>query len=258
MGADERFWDADIKNFKKGYSFDNENKEYFCLVCGQRYEEGVIYECDNKLLEAKKAIENHISKEHSSMFEVFLNMDKKYTGITEHQKNLLSYFYDGYSDKEIVDKLGGGSTSTIRNQRFTLKEKQKQAKVFLAIMELLEENKSKGKKVEGENLVPIHKGATMVDERYAITEAEREVTLKTYFENSNELRLKSFPSKEKKKIIVLQKIITRFDNSKRYGEKEINNVLKAIFDDYVTLRRYLIEYGFMERTQDCKEYWIKK
>ncbi|KPV60402.1 hypothetical protein QJ48_05600 [Paenibacillus sp. A3] len=33
-------------------------------------------------------------------------------------------------------ELDGGSTSTIRNHRFTLREKKKQAKLFLAIMEL--------------------------------------------------------------------------------------------------------------------------
>lgn len=93
-------------------------------------------------------------------------------------------FFHGYRDKEIIDKLGGGSTSTIRNQRFTLKEKQKQAKVFLAIMELLDENKVINKKVKDENLIPIHKGATMVDERYAITKDEREATFKTYLEKS--------------------------------------------------------------------------
>ncbi|RIJ63707.1 DUF2087 domain-containing protein [Rummeliibacillus sp. POC4] len=28
--------------------------------------------------------------------------------------------------------------------------------------------------------------------------------------------------------------------------------------DYVSLRRYLIEYGFMERTDDCSIYWVKE
>jgi len=28
--------------------------------------------------------------------------------------------------------------------------------------------------------------------------------------------------------------------------------------DHATLRRYLIEYGFLERTQDCGTYWVKE
>jgi len=63
--------------------------------------------------------------------------------------------------------------------------------------------------------------------------------------------------KEKKKIVILKKISGQFEESRHYSEKEINTILKAIFEDYATIRRYLIEYGFMMRTTDCKEYWIK-
>ncbi len=38
----------------------------------------------------------------------------------------------GLNDKEIVKEMDGGSTSTIRNHRFTLREKMKQAKVFFS------------------------------------------------------------------------------------------------------------------------------
>ena len=69
--------------------------------------------------------------------------------------------------------------------------------------------------------------------------------------------LSTFPSKEKRKIIVLQHILTRFDRNKKYSEKEINEVLKSIYQDFATIRRYLIEYGFMERSKDCMEYWVK-
>ena len=41
-------------------------------------------------------------------------MDKKLTGLTEHQKNLiLPFFYQGKNDKEIQKELDIGSTSTI-------------------------------------------------------------------------------------------------------------------------------------------------
>ena len=42
-----------------------------------------------------------------------------------------------------------------------------------------------------------------------------------------------------------------------YNIPASNSVLKLIYEDYATIRRYLIEYGFMERTNDCKEYWVK-
>ena len=49
-------------------------------------------------------------------------------------------FYQGKSDKDIQKELEIGSSSTIRNHRFVFREKERQAKVFLALMELLNEN----------------------------------------------------------------------------------------------------------------------
>lgn len=258
MNVSEMFWKASVEEIKKGYLYDVSSDSFYCLICGEHFEKGIIYKLGDKFMEAEKAAINHIKEKHSSSFEFLLNIDKKYTGLTEHQKELLTMFYNGFSDKEIVEKTNAGSTSTIRNQRFVFREKEKQAKVLLAIMELLNEKKNSQKSSEGEKLIAIHRGATMVDERYAITEAEKETVLKTYFINDNGLKLKSFSSKEKKKIIILQHIMSQFESGKRYSEKDINSILKSIYEDYATLRRYLIEYGFMERTSDCSEYWVKE
>lgn len=133
----EIFWNASVEELKKGYVFKEDTEEYICLLCGKSFEKGIIYPENDIMYDAGKYIEVHISKEHSSTFEFLLNLDKKYTGLTEHQKNLLKFFQMGYSDSDIVKEQEGGSTSTIRNQRFTLREKERQAKVFLAIMELL-------------------------------------------------------------------------------------------------------------------------
>jgi len=63
--------------------------------------------------------------------------------------------------------------------------------------------------------------------------------------------LSKYPAKAKKKIIVLQKIADHV-----YTEKEINAILKSIYEfDYATLRRELIDYGFMKRSNDCTKYW---
>ena len=92
----------------------------------------------------------------------------------------------------------------------------------------------------------------MVDDRYGITAAEREKTVKTYFDETGALR--QIPVKEKKKIIVLREIMKNFRAEKAYSEKEINRVLGRIHADYATLRRALVEYGFMDRTPDGSIY----
>lgn len=105
-------------------------------------------------------------------------------------------------------------------------------------------------------LIHFHKEAKMVDDRYAITEAEKKQVLSTYFKQGIEGPLDIFPSMEKRKVIVLQNIISRFERNKIYTEKEVNEILKSIYSDYVTIRRYLIEYGFMHRSKDCTTYWL--
>jgi hypothetical protein len=185
----EIFWNASVEEIKKGYVYKEGAGEFICLICGRSFVKGIVYPEADVLYEAEKYTEVHITKEHSSTFEFLLNLDKKYTGLTEHQKNLLSFFQKGYSDSDIVKEQESGSTSTIRNHRFTLREKEKQAKVFLAIMELL--NRKASKK---ENLVNVHRTATMTDERYATTEEENEQTLSKYFKQGLDGPLTEFPT----------------------------------------------------------------
>ncbi|WP_238020273.1 DUF2087 domain-containing protein [Oceanobacillus jordanicus] len=254
INAEERFWNATVDELTNGYVYDDLNDAYVCLLCNEGFEDGIIYPIDGTLYEAKKAVKRHIEDAHTSVFNYLIRLDKKYTGLSVHQKEILDYFKKGFSDKEIAEAQGGGSPSTIRNHRFKLKEKEKQAKVFLTLMKLL--HKSSDKKSDNK-FIHFHKGAKMVDDRYAITEEEKNKVLSTYFKQGLDGELDTFPSKEKRKIIVLQNIINRFEHERVYSEKEVNAILKGIYSDYVTIRRYLIEYGFMNRSRDCTEYWVK-
>ncbi|MDD4238416.1 MAG: DUF2087 domain-containing protein [Desulfotomaculaceae bacterium] len=180
-------------------------------------------------------------------------MDKRITGLTEHQKSLLQLFYQGKSDGEVQTEMGIGSASTIRNHRFVLKEKERQAKVFLALMELLKDN---NKRSAGNS--PPHKTAGMIDDRYNITQEEREKIIKTYFPEGREGLLKHLAMKEKYRRVVLREITKRFQVNEFYNEKQVNEILKTAHDDFATLRRYLIEYGFMDRKPDGSQYWLKE
>lgn len=160
--------------------------------------------------------------------------------------------YLNETDKQIANKLQI-SPSTVRHQRFMFREKAKQAKMYLAIYESVDEKY----KSEQDKIIPIHSEATMIDDRYITTEKEKENILKNAFSSIDPLKLKHFPVKEKKKIIILARIAEQFERERRYSEKEINIILKNNYEDHVTLRRYLIEYGFMQRTTDCNEYWLK-
>ncbi|WP_411344159.1 DUF2087 domain-containing protein [Paenibacillus sp. WLX1005] len=251
----DRFWQASLEELKQGYMEERQAGPFggfVCLIDGQVFEKGRIYEQDGYFYEAERFMQQHIRSKYVSMFHYLLMLNKKLTGLTELQCELLRSFYEGKSDADLV-AAHGSSKSTIRNHRFALREKAKQARVLLAIMELLEQQNN-----DPAPFIEIHRTATMVDERYNMTEQENAAILKQYFKEGLDGRLSEFPRKEKRKIAILRHLMKRFTSGRQYTEKEVNEQLSAAFADYVTLRRYLIEYGFMDRQEDGSAYWVKE
>ncbi len=97
----------------------------------------------------------------------------------------------------------------------------------------------------------------MIKDKYNVTKEEREKVITNYFKVENGIEiLSTLPSKEKKKVIVLNYIMKNFKASRKYDHKQIKQKLEMIYFDYATIRRHLVDYGFMERTRDCKYYWV--
>ncbi|NLI92691.1 MAG: DUF2087 domain-containing protein [Peptococcaceae bacterium] len=254
----ELFWNSSLDELKNGYVFDQTEEQFICLICGKKYHDGQVYHMKDSLYEARKAIAVHIKEEHDSVFTFLLSMDKQYTSLTDHQRELLKLFYQGLSDKEIALQ-SGSSASTVRNHRFNFREKEKQARIFLAIAELLKEGVKTKKNGTGSSLdqfVDFPRSAKMVDERFAFTREEYENTLKKYFTEGPDGNLSEYPLKEKRRVIILTKIIERFERGKTYTEKEVNEILKTVYPDYAILRRHLVEYGFLDRIPDGSTYWV--
>jgi len=252
--SNELFWGATIDEVKKGYI--EADDKYKCIICEETFQKGRIYEIKSELYDARKAAGIHIEEKHSSMLEYLLEMNSVFTGVSEVQRELITLISQGLSDKEVAIKLEVAA-STIRNHRYKLREKEKQAKLFLAMMDLLSKNTNKKiNKLDKDIICDAHKTATSLDDRYNTTDKEKNDVIKIYMDDNK--ALKNYPAKEKKKIIVLEEITKNFSKGKTYSEKEINRVLERIYEDYATIRRALIEYGFMERSNDCSSYWVKE
>jgi len=250
----EFFWNSSIEEIEKG--FIETEEEVKCIVCGENFTKGRIYQVEENLYDAKKTAELHIKEKHESMLSYLLNMNSSYTGISSSQRAVIELIALGLTDKEIAVKLGIAN-STIRNHRYKLREREKQAKLFLATMNLLSKNTNKEINIlEDDAICDAHKGATTLDDRFNITKEEKIKVIETYVDENG--GLKSYPAKEKKKIILLEEIVKNFNVGKKYSEKEINRVLKRIYEDYATIRRALIQYGFLDRSKDCSEYWVKE
>ena len=243
------FWNATQEDLKKGYVDDNENERYVCLICGRSYQKGYIYKVNDELMDAMTKMKHHIEFVHGGIFQFLLSMDKKYTGLSDVQITLLKEFYQGEDDLTISHALNV-TKSNVRNHRFRLKEKAKQAKIFLTLYEMVE-----AKTDISQKMIDFHHTAKQVDERYAITEIERKKCIEKLFDEQGQLQ--RFPTKEKEKLIVLLKIVNELQTDLTYTEKELNHKLKEIYPDFPLIRRYLIEYGFMERKADGSSYWVK-
>lgn len=224
-----------------------------CLFCPASFQKGHIYRLNDDLVEAELAMGHHVGTAHGSSFQALLALGKKDTGLSETQQTLLSHFYQGLTDKEIQPRMGGVSLSTIRNHRFQLKAKARQAKVFLALMHLL----STSTQDPGQRFIEIPGPKSADDERFAITLAEYRKIVQAHFSDGPEGMMSRMPKKEKRKIAVLIHILKRFNPEQRYTQAEVNGILATASDDHTTLCRYLVDYGFLGRTRDGAEYWVE-
>ena len=63
------------------------------------------------------------------------------------------------------------------------------------------------------------------------------------------------PAKESlRKAILLKFVAEHFEVDKVYQEKEVSEIINRIYDDYCSVRRYLIDYSMMSRSNG--KYWV--
>jgi hypothetical protein len=76
-------------------------------------------------------------------------------------------------------------------------------------------------------------------------------------------RLTNFPKSQDDRLLVLEHLANLFEFDRRYTEKEVNIILNTLHPDHASFRRYLIDYGFLERNSETEDgrttmlYWRK-
>ncbi|MDQ0087226.1 hypothetical protein J2T12_000620 [Paenibacillus anaericanus] len=88
----------------------------------------------------------------------------------------------------------------------------------------------------------------------------KESVSKNFF--TSEGKLKHLPAQLKKKLIVLQQLVSALEPNHPYTEKEINEFIKQYHDDYATIRREFIMHQYMIRDREIytvnpQEMWPK-
>lgn len=91
---------------------------------------------------------------------------------------------------------------------------------------------------------------------FDITEKDILQAKETLLISKDPLVFKVFPKKEKRKYILICMLVHLFNEHHSYSEFEINDLLKPVYEDFATLRRYLIDYHLLRRTPDGRVYQL--
>jgi hypothetical protein len=239
--------EMDIECLTRGYEL--KGGLYVCLYCGASFEEGRVFQTEDGLAVARRAVEGHVAGAHAGPFAALIGAGA--SGLPEAQEKVLRLQYEGKADAQIAVELGGKAVSTVRNHRLALRRRESEARAFLALVRLLETRRA-----ASAGLIAYPSGLTVADERTKVTPDEAETIEAKYLKAGPEgtLALSSWPRKQKEKLVLLLRISGLFDPARVYSEREVNAILMPVWYDYVELRRYLIEYGFLTRKPDGSEY----
>ncbi|GIG85903.1 DUF2087 domain-containing protein [Plantactinospora endophytica] len=66
-------------------------------------------------------------------------------------------------------------------------------------------------------------------------------------------RISQMPAAQGKRRLLLEHVVTTFEPGVRYSEREVNALLRAWYDDYAALRRYLVDEVLLTRRDGV--YW---
>lgn len=89
---------------------------------------------------------------------------------------------------------------------------------------------------------------TYVD--HGVSDPDEAAVLRTFLPEG---RLVQMPTQEAKRRVVLGHVAQVFEPGIRYPEREVDTLLRAFWHDHASLRRYLVDSGFLSR--DAGEYW---
>ncbi len=244
---------------------------HLCLFCEARFETGQVFPEDGVFRVASAAADHHVATAHGGPLAALLALGRTGHGLSEVQAEVVALQARGLDDKAMAAALGGRSVSTVRNHRFQLRRRHREARVFSALMALLEAGArlpapddapapvapapAADPPPPAARFVEFHAELPTTDERTAITVAEAEKLRQKYFSGPDQRALQRIPKKEKHKLVVLQRVVEALKPGERYTEREVNALLAEIHSDTAALRRYLVDYRFVARTPDGAAYW---
>lgn len=132
------FKDLSLEDLKRGYIKQDKPTGYRCIFCGEFFEDGVIYSSRERNVLSDKAAQEHVEDIHEGTFQSLIKLDKQISGLSDVQKKVIESLYAQEDVKDIADSMGI-SPATVRAHKFNLQKMKREAKIFLALMDAVEE-----------------------------------------------------------------------------------------------------------------------
>ena len=80
---------------------------------------------------------------------------------------------------------------------------------------------------------------------------------KVLYDYTQNQKLTRIPKKRNKLLVILRWLATLFQPDTLYTETDINQIIKSVHEeDYVGLRRELIDWGYLRRERGGGKYWL--
>lgn len=103
----------------------------------------------------------------------------------------------------------------------------------------------------GENTgMPLSDPATVLDPAPVLDALAGNPTLRVFVRAGV---VPALPARLAKRRVLLNEVALAFEPGIRYSERQVNDFLRRIHPDHATLRRYLVDAGFLERRDGL--YW---
>jgi DNA-binding HxlR family transcriptional regulator len=85
-------------------------------------------------------------------------------------------------------------------------------------------------------------------------EPEEQQVLREYIRGGKLTRL---PAKQKRMLVILRWLASLFQPDRLYSEVEVNEILRGVYaEDFVSLRRDLVDFGYLRRERGGGKYWL--
>lgn len=220
---------------------------YACNYCDATFTTGQVFADNDQFYPADQMVQRHVAQTHPDAVDQLIHSDSKYNTLTAKQRALLTAFRSGAKDATIAQEMHVAA-ATIRHQKFTFREKAKQAKLYLAIYEQVFNQAP-------DNFIRLPEPPTGGDERFVITTTEYQALLAKYFLSTEPLRLARWPKHQKAILAILKRVTQEIPVDQHFTESQLTDYLKPVYADFPLLRRYLVDYGFLNRQADGSDYW---